>query len=61
MFFVDPVFLPFELLERSRKSLDFGFGLDDRSVFFEDMEFEVWEVCTLVPRIPDSEVFIFDS
>ena len=35
MFFVEPVFLPFELLDRSRKSLDLGFGLEARAGFFE--------------------------
>ena len=34
MFFGEPCFLPFELLERSRSSLDLGFGLEERAAFF---------------------------
>ena len=34
VFFGEPCFLPFELLERSRSSLDLGFGLEERAAFF---------------------------
>ena len=50
IFLVDPVFLPFELLERSRKSLDFGFGFDERDGFLAGLAVEKFEEL----RVPDS-------
>ena len=38
MFLVEPVFLPFELLERSRNSLDLGFAFDERFGFLTEEE-----------------------
>lgn len=38
MFLVEPVFLPLELLDLSRNSLDLGFAFDERDGFFTDEE-----------------------
>lgn len=43
MFLVDPVFFPFELLERSRNSLDLGFIPEVRLGFLADLVFEKFE------------------
>jgi len=40
IFLVVPVLLPFELLERSRKSLDLGLGFEERAVFLAGLAFE---------------------
>ena len=54
MFLVDPVFFPFELLERSRNSRDFGFNPEVRFGFFEGLVVEVFCVPRSVFRVPCS-------